>query len=135
LANGAVFEAAWARCLKHRTLLEPGETECFKCRILERNLSLKPPFKVYCIHTEWGEAKEGQTYDVFWVIKSGRREYGDGLMGYCFMIDKESVNDHVFDPENFIPLDYLTDDKKDSWVTEEPDPNPVLTDEDLMIYG
>jgi hypothetical protein len=132
MPSGPVFDAVWARCLNHKTLLEPGERECFQCRILERNLSLKPPFRVLCICPEWGEAKPGEYYDVFWVIKTGMREYGE-LMGYAFSADKESVNDHVFDAENFIPVEFLTQDNKDSWVEEEPDPNPVISDEDM--YG
>jgi hypothetical protein len=138
MPSGPIFEATWARCLQHKTLLEPGEERCFKCQLLERNLSLVPPFKVYCTHDEWEEVKTGDVYEVVWVIKSGRRNYGDDLAGYVFKFDDESMNDHVFDAENFIPVEFLTENNKDSWVKEEPakvDNNPVLTEEDMMGYG
>ena len=134
MPSGPIFEATWARCLEHKTLLEPGEAECIKCKILKRNLSLVPKFKVYCIKDEWGEVKAGTDYEVIWVIKEGRREYGD-IKGYVFEgADTNSMNDHVFDAENFIPHEFLTEDLKDSWLPEEPpktDTNPVLTDEDI----
>src|ERR1700682_3609925 len=112
MPSGPVFEASWARCLEHKTLLEPGEEKCIKCKILERNLSLTPKFKVYCIHDEWGEVKAGTDYEVVWIIKDGRRQHGD-LMGYVFEFDDNSMNDHVFDALNFIPHEFLTDDLKD----------------------
>lgn len=127
-----IFEAAWARCLHHKTLLEVGEDECIKCKILKRNLSLVPKFKVYCIHDEWGEVKAGHDYEVVWVIKEGRREYGD-LKGYVFELSSDSMNDHVFDAENFIPHEFLTEDLKDSWLPPAPpDLNPVITDEEYF---
>lgn len=133
MANGPVFDSAWVRCFKHKTLLEEGEEKCLRCKIIERNLSLKPPFDVYCIHHEWGEVKPGTTYKVVWVIKSGQRDFGD-LVGYGFAWDKDSINDHIFDAENFIPVEFLTEDKKDSWLGDEPvkDNNPVLTEDDMM---
>lgn len=134
MPSGQVFfEATWARCLEHKTLLEPGEIECIRCKILKRNLSLVPKFKVYCINDEWGEVKAGTDYEVIWVIKEGTRQHGN-IKGYVFEVDDNSLNDYVFNAENFIPHEFLTDDLKDSWLPEEPpktDNNPVLTEKDL----
>ena len=115
MANGPLFSGAWARCKKHKTLLEANETECLKCRILARNLSLVPPFRVYCINGEWGEVHAGKDYEVIWVITDGRRDHGD-LQGYVFRHDDDSLNDHVFDPSNFIPFEFFDkENKSDKW--------------------
>jgi hypothetical protein len=135
MPSAPIFEAVWARCLQHKTLLEPGEDKCLKCKIRERDLSLIPPFQVYCTASEWGEAKIGETYEVEWVIKQARRSYGEST-GYAFKFNSESVNDHIFDSDNFIPYEFLTEENKDSWLIGEsskPDIHPVITDEDF--YG
>lgn len=115
MARGATFTGVWARCPQHSLrLLEPNEEMCFECRLVERNLALTPPFDVYCTETTY-EAEKDMVYTVIWVITSGRDEYW-AIKGYCFEAEDGSVIPHVYDSLKFIPVQYMTDDHKDSWV-------------------
>lgn len=77
-------------------------------------MALSPPFDVYCIE-DTHEFKKGKVYPVSWVIVQGREEYF-ALRGYCFEAEDGSIIPRVIDPLKFIPVKYLTDDHKDSWV-------------------
>ncbi|SRR6266702_381929 len=118
MSRGALFTAVWSRCPEHNTLLEPNETKCDKCKLIERNLSLTPPFDVYCTGPKWGRFETGHTYEVVWIIKDAINKYGTKVSGYCFENEDDSIYEHILDTLDFIPLRYLTADFKDSWLED-----------------
>ena len=110
-----LFTGARARCRKHsNVVLGIDEEMCLDCRIIERNLSMRPPFDVLCTNTWWGFNKD-EDYTVFWVIRDGKKEYDNKLCGYVFKDKWGHLAEHVYDVKDFIPHLYLTDDKKDEW--------------------
>lgn len=115
MAKGATFTSVWARCPNHQLrVLDKDDEKCFECVLIERNLSLSPPFDVYCIDNTY-EAKKGDILTVVWVIIEGRDEHWP-IKGYCFEAEDGSILSHVYDPMKFIPMKFITKDNKDSWV-------------------
>ncbi len=119
MARGALFTGIWSRCPEHNNLLEPGEIICSKCKLVQRNLSLTPPFPVYAKTDYWNKFKEGNVYEVYWIIKDALNQYGIKVSGYVFQNEDKSLWEHVADPLIFIPIQYLTEDNKDKWLSEE----------------
>lgn len=119
MAKGALFTAVWARCPQHQSVvLEPGEQECINCKIVRRNFSLRPPFKVYATAPFWGKFEVGHIYEVHWIVKDMVDEYGMTKSGFIFQNQDKSIWEHLGDPTVFIPVEFLTEDNKDSWLSE-----------------
>ena len=116
MASGATFTSTWARCKEHGTLLEPNETMCQKCKIIQRNMALTPPFDVYCIEDGYNLVEKGNTYTVYWVVYDGREARDIQISGYALKNEDGSVADEVLAADKFIPCQYLTKDNKDSWL-------------------
>src|SRR5260370_3106618 len=98
MARNALFTSTWARCPEHGTLLEPNESQCMNCKIIERNLSLIPPFPVYSKMSYWGKFETGHVYTVFWVVRDATNQFGNKLSGYVFENEDKSVWEHVANP-------------------------------------
>jgi hypothetical protein len=107
---------ARARCREHSgTVLSIDEDKCIECRIIERNLNMKPPFKALCIDAGFGFQK-GEVYDVFWVLRDVINEYGTRKSGYVFKSPATRfINEHIMDADDFVPVLYLNDDDEDEW--------------------
>lgn len=120
MASGAIITGTWARCKNHfGKLLEPDEDMCWECRIIQRNLSLVPPFAVFCIDDAYNIVKKGKTYEVAWVVLDGREAHNLSIKGYVFKMTDGSMTNEVIDAAKFIPVQYLTKKGKDAWL--EPD--------------
>lgn len=120
MASGAAITGTWARCKNHfGRLLEPDEEMCFECRIIQRNLSLVPPFAVLCIEDGYNIVKKGKTYEVAWIVLDGRESHNLSIKGYVFKMSDGSMAGEVIDASKFIPIKYLTLGGKDSWLEPE----------------
>ena len=102
-----IFEGTRGTCWRHPdTKLPPSESECDECKTIRRNLGLTPPFQVICLRTHFG-VKEGQEYQVVWVIRSGAKENADNMMGYVFRDKEGHLLDRPYDPLAFIPKQFM----------------------------
>jgi hypothetical protein len=118
MPSKTTFTSVWVRCHEHARLLDTDETECFECKIIQRNLAMTPPFDVLCIDNTYGIVDKGKIYEVVWVIRDGREKRDNELKGYVFAVAKGmGLISEVFPAEKFIPLKYLAKDgKSDSWL-------------------
>jgi hypothetical protein len=108
-----IFEGARGSCVAHPDVrLAPDQVECDDCKIIRRNLSLKPPFIVVCHDTHWGVKKDSQ-YKVLWVLRDASKEHQDRMIGYVFEDDKGNLDKHVYDPLKFTPLDFLEKEEEE----------------------
>lgn len=111
---------ARARCREHQnTILSINEDKCIECRIIERNLNMKPSFKVLCINSRFGFQK-GETYEVFWVLRDVINEFGTRKSGYVFKSGvAHAINEHIMDVTDFVPALYLNEEDEDEWRVED----------------
>jgi hypothetical protein len=121
---------ARARCREHSgTVLSINEDKCIECRIIERNLNMKPPFKAKCVDGGWGFQK-GETYDVFWVLRDVINDFGTRKSGYVFKSGgSHFINEHIMDADDFCPVLYLNDEGEDEWRVEDSEEQEWVQDE------
>lgn len=117
-----IFEGARARCARHNDkLLAPKEKECSTCKLLNRNLSLKPPFAVRCNRTYY-EVKNNMVYTVLWIIKDGVRDFDEHMIGYVFKTTDDRPGSRVYDATDFTPVEFLSDKERETLGKEKEDP-------------
>src|SRR5947209_7832782 len=117
MASEPLFIGERIKCLKHSTeLLRPNEKACKLCLLIDNHLSLTPPFKAYSVRTGWG-FQRGLIYEVWWVIKDGTNSNG-AMRGFVFKDKDGELMSRVFDADDFIPTQLITEELKEAFRKE-----------------